>query len=74
VDICTWKNCDKEAEHRVNNNGGDSWANLCNDHFKTHESGLEDFMKGSGTERIKKMLHNWIMARGGADQAAKDLL
>jgi len=64
--ICMWKGCKEIASHLQLDKHGKEWSNLCDKHHKE----LEDSMKDLSP---KKILKSWVLAKGGAEKAAKDM-
>lgn len=64
---CTWKDCNKEAEHPQLSSDGREWANLCTAHRDELNEALD-----SGIPRAT--LRAWVRASGGADILSKCLI
>ncbi len=64
---CTWKDCNGEARHPLEAKDGEVWGNLCDAHFKRHDDSL-------GEANAKRILSNWVKAKGGSQKATKRLL
>lgn len=67
VMTCTWKDCDKPAEHSQIANDGEQWANLC----QQHHAEMEDSISALDARRT---LSNWIKANGGAAAMSKRVM
>lgn len=61
---CTWKECEQDARHPQIAQGGEVWANLCDQHHQEMEAAIEKLDP-------KTLLRAWICAQGGAEAAAK---
>lgn len=65
--VCTWKDCNREANHPQISKDGKEWANLCYNHYTE----LIDSMRSDDPGKI---LHSWVLAQGGAKIAASRIL
>lgn len=63
--LCTWKNCEANAEFPQVSQDGETWANLCAAHDKRLADSMDD---------PPRMLSAWVLAHGGAASMSKRLL
>lgn len=63
--LCTWKECNAEAEYPQVSQDGETWANLCAEHDKRLADSMND---------PPRMLSAWVLAHGGAAQMSKRMI
>jgi len=63
VTKCTWKDCQRAAEHPQIAKDGEEWANLCQDHHDVVEEAM-------GALEPRMLLWAWVNAQGGAKAAS----
>lgn len=67
MNACTWKNCQEKASNPWIGKNGKEWANLCDKHHKE----LDDSI---GDPDCRIMLKNWVLASGGSNKMASEMV